>query len=49
MLCLFCKQALEASLDLDMLTQVLPVLRLEAIGKAMHADKIEQAYNEETD
>ena len=30
-----------------MLTQVLQVLRLEAIGKAMHADKIEQAYKAE--
>ena len=32
-----------------MLTQVLEVLRLDDIGKAMHADYIEKAYHEELD
>ena len=47
--CLFLQQAFRESLDPDMLIQVLEVLRLERMGKAMHADKMEQAYHEELD
>ena len=44
----FSIQAFGDSLNPHMLTEVLQVLRLDT-GKAIHADKIEQAYHEQLD
>ena len=44
---LFLQKAFDACEDPDMMAQVLEVLRLDDIGKAKHADKIQEFYYEE--